>query len=341
MASDIHSRAQRIGFLKQSAWASPQAASANFQTLNYDAGVSVPKPGVTVNDFDFTSSGSLMKEESRIFVDGVSGLSTIPFKGVATKSLLAAHLIAAFQKVTEGASTPYTKDISPANAVIDFAADAGYTWTVAADSGNTDGAILECAILNRFQFSVNPNGNGIAKLAMIEGDWVGNELNFAQTLNGTWVAMPTTGFFNTDSLGFTLDLVIGSTTLSAVCYRNFTMTLENNVFSDCKTTGGKANNYKLNPTLKYTIDIPYNSASKALMASFKAGDNCSVTFYNGAGTSDGEFKLTSTKGILTEQPQIFEGDYYAFRLNIESLKPTSGGYATTFLKYSDTVDGAY
>lgn len=347
MAADVHGRSQRIGILQQSKasnhWMAPQAASANFQTIPYDAFVSIPDPQVNVDYFNFTSSG-LMPESSRLFVDGISGLPTINFSGVATYSngLLAQHLIAALQDVVEVATTPFAKTITPANTVLDFANNGGYLFTVAMDGGGspTDGVILENALLNELVISINPNANGVGKLMQWSGNWVGNELEMSQDLTGTWVAMPTGGQFNDNALGFTADLTVGATVLSNICWRNFTMRFNNNVFSDCKTTGGKANNFKIAPRWTYTLDIVYNSSTYPILKSYKDGDSVSLDIYNGDATPDtaGEINFSFADGVLTANPLIYEGEYLALRIEAEVLNTT--GLSNEILLV-DGVDGNY
>lgn len=347
MAADVHGRSQRIGILQQSKasnhWSAPQAASANFQTIPYDAFVSIPDPNVNVDYFNFTSSG-LMPESSRLFVDGVSGLPTINFSGVSTYSngLLAQHLIAALQDVVEVVTTPYVKTITPANTVLDFANNGGYLFSIALDGGGsqTDGVILENALLDELVISINPNATGVAKLMQWSGKWVGNELEMSQDLTGTWVAMPTGGQLNTNTLGFTCALTVGSTVLSDVCWRNFTMRYNNNVFSDCKTTGGKANNFKIAPRWTWTLDIVYNSATYAIFKSYKDGDSVSLDLYNGDATPDatGEITFDFPNAVLTANPFVYEGEYMALRIEAENLY-LSGSENNIVL--ADGVDGNY
>jgi hypothetical protein len=344
MASEYHVRGAKLGFLKQSAFATPQAASANFQTINADTS-SINFDSKTMTDeFMFAGAGGLMTGEKTRYTDGVSDLKTLTYNLSMAKTLLAAHLVAAFQKVTEAASTPFAKQISPANAFIDFNGDAGYLWTLAfSPSGmaSNDGIILEAALINDIEIAIDNMANGAKQLMTGAVTWIGNEMNQSQTLSGSWVASPDNAstFFNTVALPFTLDYVIGSTTVSGGCWRRFAMKLSNNVFAKCKT-GGKVSQYGIAPTLTFTIDIPYTSANFAILASHQAGDNASISFYNGTGTTDGLLNIAFTKGTLTAPPMVYEGDYHAIRLEVRVDKP-SAGFAADCIKYTDTIDGAY
>lgn len=348
MAVEYKDKIAKLGFLQQSKssnhWAAPQAANANFVGINAEVGVTI-EPGVTVDEFAFTGTTGLMKEADRRYVDGISPLQYLSYKVIPTKTNLAAHLIAAFQKVSEGAATPYVKDISPVNADVDFANNNGFLWTLAhSASGNAlqDGVILENALIDTLGLKIDNLANGVKRLASLDVKWVGNEMNFNQNLNGTWVAAPTNTatFFNSKTLGFTLNITVGSTALTAVCWRAFEMQLNNNVSNPCPTVGGKANNYRLNPTLRFVIDIPYTTDTKAIVGSFKDGDKVNFDFGNGAGTSDGQILLTVAEGVLTKSPLEIQNEYHALRLEIEADKPTAG-FAASFIKFADAVDGGY
>lgn len=346
MASEFNSRSAKIGFLRQTNWATPQAASANFALINADTGSIQINSATTNDEFMFADGGKLMPNEARRYTDGVSGLPTISYSFVPSKTQLAAHLIAAFQKVTEAATTPYAKQISPANAFIDFKGDGGYLWTLALSPSGIaleDGIILENAILNEFELTIDSLANGTKQLMQANCTWIGNEMNFAQALSGTIVAAPVNSatFFNTSALGFTLDLTIaGGSTMSNLCWRRFSMKMSNNVFSDCKTTGGKANQYKIAPSLIITLDIPYTTTTKEILGSMKAGSNIDINFYNGTGTTDGLLNIDFTKGTLTRDAFEYEGDYHALRLETRIDSPTAG-FAAAAIQFTDTVDGAY
>lgn len=339
-------RSAKLGFLQQSRasnhWSAPNDATGNYLTINADVGITYDS-GVVVDETNASGSGKLMSEQDRLYVDSTSGLPSITYTAVATKSLLAAHLVAAFQKVTEAATTPYAKQISPVNAYLDFATNLGYLWTLAfSPSGDAvgDTILLENALLDSFEFSVDNLANGHRQLGMIACTWKGNEMNFDNNASGTWVAAPTTGFLNTSSLGFTLDLTVGSDAFAASCWRRFSMRMVNNVFNLCPTTGGKANQYGLNPELIITIDIPYTSDNYVILGNYKSGDNVDINFYNGAGTTDGQLNIDFPDGVLIRDPYTYEGDYSAMRLEVRVQAPTAG-FAADCIKFTDTIDGTY
>lgn len=348
MAAEVLAKKQKIGLLQQSKvtnhWAAPADASANYLTLNYNSGVSIPDPDVQVDNFNWTSASTVMKEYTRRYVDSLSGLPKINFTSAATKAVLAPHLTAFFQNVSEGATTPFTKSFDIASSVLDFATNEGYLHTIAMynyDGGESaDGAILENALLDTFTFEIMPNNRGVARLANISGTWVGNEMNLEQNLTGTWVAMPTTGFYNTSSDVFSLStLTVGATNLASTPYRRFLFSGNNNVSSDVKTTGGKANNYKISPVVTVEVDLPYDSTTYKLLKHYQSGDNVEIAFQNGVGTADGHIRFYNEHAVLTGNPFVYEGDYQAIRLPIEFYAPAT--LNSPMCKMSDAIDWAY
>jgi hypothetical protein len=350
MAVEFIKKAAQLGILQQSKtsnhWIAPQTAASNFITHPVDEGSVSPDFGVTIDELMFQGSNTLMKEYDRKYIDGISGLKYLTYKYSSVPvQHLAAYLVAFFQKCTEGATTPFAKDISPVNTDVDFAGNNGFLYGIGYSPSGfalTDLMILDNALLDTLKFSIDNLANGIKRVVGLDCKWVGNALTPDLTKSGTWVAAPTSTatFLNNKTLGFTLNLVVGATTLNAICYRKFEFDGANGVSVPCATIGGKANNYRLNPTIKFNIDIPYNTNTKAIVGSFKAGDNVSFDFGNGSGTDSGTILFTVANAHLTANPLEIQDNYHALRLQVEATKPTAG-FSTSFIKYADSVDGGY
>jgi len=342
MATEYYLRSAKVGLLRQADWDTPQAVGANFKTINANTGITYD-PMVTVTDFNTTGTTGIMAQETRRYIDGISGMPTISYSCPATKALLADHLVAAFQKVTEAATTPYAKNIDPYNAFLDFAADAGYVYTLCmSPSGNAiqDAITLENAVIDSLELTVDNLANGVEQLAKLNVTWKGNEMNFGGNANGTWVAQPTTGYLNDSALGFTLDLTVGSDDFASSCWKRFTMRMVNNWDSDCKTTGGKVYNYNIaRPELTFEIDIPYTSTNFAILGNYKSGDNVVINFFNGTGDADGTLNINSTKGTLTTNPYSPDNDKSAMRLVVRAEQP-SAGYSS-LIQWTDSIDGVF
>ena len=72
------------------------------------------------------------------------------------------------------------------------------------------------------------------------------------------------------------------------------------------------------------------------MKSYKDGDSISFEIKNGSVTVDGGFGITTTKGYLTANPFVLEGDYMAMRLQFRSIRPTAGW--GDIIQMADTID---
>jgi len=341
-----HLSNQRIGLLRQTNWATPRTETANYQTLNYDKGSSIIQPFSVKNQQNYMNgTGSYMESEDRLVTENAIGLSRLPFKAKMVKGLLADHLVASHQKVTEG-TTPFKKTIMPVdNPQIDFSANSGYVYTLAGDTyndgnANGDGFLLKNSILDKLTMRVDNMGEGLARFFDVEGEWVGNACVLEKYLSGTWVAKPTDVFFNTPALRFKADLTVGwLSKISNICWQSFEYTINNNVGAECITD--KINNYTLKTVIDVVIRIKYTDATYAMLAAFQAGTNFALDFYNvdTVADADGELAYTLPKGYLTDNPKVVDGDYFGLELKARIIKPTAGW--STLITFTDLIDGNY
>jgi len=351
MAVKILSKTERFGIIQQSKtsnhWAAPAAANATFKLCQWiDAGTPNPNPDVQVDQFNVTSQNGIHFESERFFVDALSGLPSIPFSGTCEKATMAPFLVSAMQGCAEDAGTPFNK-IIPAGgltAPIDFANNEGYLFTVAVDQGGSadDGVILENAIIQNLNIVWDLNARGIARLVNMSGTFVGNEMNYEQTLNGTWTnaTIAQTGFFNNTDAWDTDVLTIDSVDYKAECVRRVEFQVNNNVTSNCKTTGGKANQYDLAPEYKIIVTLDYNETTEKILKDFTTGGAVSISWSNdSAGAyTDGKWSILGATGgqRLIAPPKIYNGDFLGIQLEIRYYSTNS---ATPLnIAYCDTVD---
>lgn len=330
MANDIHSKVQRVGFLKQSdtsnQWSAPNTASSNYQTVLGVPTSVTPTPATRVQEPDFTSSQGTMPEQGRIFIDKYTEFPSIKYSAYANATELPHYLAAAFQYGTQGITPDFLKRFYPANDPdLDFSNNEGFLFTIAQrnyDSGSVgDGRLLTNALLREFTLKHSGIGTGLDRHIMLDLDWVGKDMSVDQHLTGTWLAQPTIAATDTFAWGY-LTLVIGSNTFT-VCYRNFEMKITNTIEVPCKTEIGVASNYRLaKQSLMFTIDIPYTSATYKTYSSFKDGDLCTLSWAKGE--SNTGLALNFQKCYLTENPYVYDGDYVALRLSLMVTRPTNG-----------------
>uniref|UniRef100_A0A6M3IKU1 Uncharacterized protein n=1 Tax=viral metagenome TaxID=1070528 RepID=A0A6M3IKU1_9ZZZZ len=416
-----HIRQQYFAITKQSVWASPSGLDDSYYIMPFDAGSFKPIPAVDTGQLNYYSSAGIMKQDSRNNVDSLTGLHRIPFSGVAMLERIAPLFMGAFQSVVEDAGTPYAKNFTPADTVLDFTQNDGMMHTIilgnysaAIDSGSTTSAtanklvdsgatfsttgveigdtvengdtstfsyvtaidsetqltladnifavggggeayaivrsdmvrFTECLIDN-LTFSVSNRSNGIDRYAKVSGEWISRRIYKNQYPSSvTKTALPASPTILNDSADyFTLNMVltssVGALTLSNLPWFNFTMQINNNVTPNGQTTGGMALNYRIAPTITYTIDLPYNDDTFKALEHYIRGSNVAFDFGNGDGNTSGTFKIDGEKGVLTDNPYEFDGDYHMIRFQFEALKPTSAGWNAQYVGFADAVDWGY
>lgn len=108
-------------------WTNPAAADQLFRTLYYSAGVPVPDPAVTVDEYGVSSQLGLNHELTSFYVDARSGLPKLNFSGPVDRNTIAAHLVAALQNPADDGTTPFQKIVTSAftTGTLDFAAGEG------------------------------------------------------------------------------------------------------------------------------------------------------------------------------------------------------------------------
>ena len=266
---------------------------------------------------------------------------------------MAPFLVGAFQAVTEAGTTPYEKTITCGGLTgpIDFAANAGFLHTIAIRQGASadDGIILENAIIQNLNIVWDLNARGVTRLVNMSGAWVGNELNYEQdlTTSDAWTneTIVQTGFFNNTDLwapnygGAVLS--VDGTDYSAECIRRVEIQINNNVTSNCKTTGGKANQYDIAPEYKTMVLLDYNSTTEKILMDYADGANVIMKWSNdsAAAQTDGLWGFTFVGGTLVSAPKQYNGDFIGVQLDIRWESTAAASPLNCY--YTDTVDWTY
>lgn len=355
--ADQFSGKQRIGFIQQSKasnhWSAAASESANYKLVNYDKAVTISDPDIQIDQQNFINQRGLISEYERIYVDDQSGMPSLNFSGVATLSLLAPHLVAACQSVTEGATTPFTKTITSGfkAGALSWASNEGYLWTLVDERYDESGGddldltLIDNALLDTFEFIIEPNNRGITRLARISGTWKGKSARISDgdgavtALSGTLVDMPTTGFLN-DGAKFTLNIT-GYGTLSDICFKRFAFRVENNLTSDCRGAGGTANNYKASPKYYVDIDLPYLPTYHDFGDLFKSGTEIAFDLETGSAGNSGHLKFDCDSAIVLENPFGFDGEYMSRPLRLELLSKSGDDQTPFEITLSDAVDWGF
>lgn len=340
--SDILARKTRVGIYPQGTFGTAISANEDYETLLWDALSVVPESNAIVSSFDLTSSLGLVTERARTITDRLSELKRMGFSAPADRYNLALYFVAALQKVTEINSTPFQKVITPLalttvpNFVSSNVSTGAYLYTLIHHStGINDAVRMGTAIIDQLNFVVDFLANGVARYAQINGQWVGTTINENGDPGGTWTNDSGVNYYNS---GTKMQVnIAGAITASDICVRNYQLSINNNVTSDCKTTGGQANNFKIAPTYQVTLDIPYNSATYLLLEDYLVGTETTITLTTGT-TGQAGFLEIVAKGRIAESPLSYSGDYRSNNL-VLNVEQSSGSALTVTM--ADAVDRNY
>ena len=324
-------------------WTNPGLAATNYRTMYLDPSSVTPDPNVVVDDLNQTSQLGLNREYYSKFTNSVSGLKRVSFTGIADRYGLAPILVGAMQAVSDVATTPYEKTITSGftAGTIDFAGGGGFLHSFAGKQGASgdDGWILENAIVDTVTLTWDFLQPGKGKLVSVSGTWVGNEMNFDQTLSGSWIATTLTPVNNTDTFSFNT-FTIDSVDFSALCVKRISLTINNNVTSNCATSAGKPNQYDVAPSYTWNVQMDHNLTTEKIMGDLQAGANVDIDFTNSiASGTAGHFRVDMPYGQIMDNPFTYDNDYLAYSLNIEALQNATTSPITIYL--ADALQWAY
>ena len=335
----------KYGLLKQTNWATPQDATADFKTQIWDKDNSVPDPDVFIDESNESGQYGIHEEAEMFNVDAVTGLSKLPFKSRVAKSLLIDYFAGSMFGVTEEELTPFAKTIVCAGLAspVDFKGDVAPLYSLAIDNtGVDDGQILENAILNSLNLVIDMNQRGIARHLQMTGDWVGNELNNEQTLapGGGWVAKPTTGYFNDSDTFSASTFTINSVDYSAEVIKRFELDIQNNVVASELTSAGKPGQYIITPQYTVRVILDYNIVTEKIINQYGQGGIVVLTFLNNVtADTDGELGFVIPRAYMMSNPYVFDNGFLGIAIEAR-IKSVAG--ATPFtVNFTDAIDGAF
>ncbi len=343
MATKQLAKTFNYGVRLQTDWANPEAAGAVYKTVPYDAGVTVFDPDVFVERHNTTGQSGIHREFERVYVDSRSGLPKVNFNMPADVKTLAPHLVGALFVVSEAAGGAFTKNISAGGltAVIDFNADDAQLHTIAMDdqASADDGIILENAIIENLTLSWDFIANGTARLVQVNGNWIGNEMNFEQTTNGTWTTTTFTPMNDTDTYTFTT-LTSDGVDIKAETVRRFTFNVANNVTTNSATTVGKPNNFDVSPVYTSQVLLDYNSTTEKILKDFQDGATVTATIDSSLSSgASGNLTITLVGGIIQRQPFGYNAEFGATVLDV--MWHSVAAAVPVTISFTDAVDYGY
>jgi hypothetical protein len=342
-ANKILGKSVDLGIIKQTNWATPATNSANYLIIHADAGSIVPDPDTQVDQYNTTSQNGIHFEYERRDVDSTSGLPSITYTFPMDSKRLAAHLVGALLAVTEGATTPYDKTITCAGltAVPNFNGDDCplHTLAIKPKASADDGMILKNAIVDSLTLTWDFNGRGVGRKGQGSVTWKGNDLDEEVTHSGTWVNTTPVYLNNTDTWTFST-LSIDSVSYASDCVRRVELNINNNVTSNCKTTGGKANNYDIAPEYTMTVILDYNATTEKILKDYQDGARVQAVFTNDVSVgSDGNCSFTAAYGIMTGNPFTYNDAFVGVGITFRIYSNAAATPITAVI--TDAVDYGY
>lgn len=344
MAADILSRSRAYGFLEQSAWGTPGGLLSTYEALRIDANSGQLDMDLDTSQNDTTTTTGVIIERARSITDSVTGLPKFSYTMPVDRQNLAIHLAAALHNVKEVNATGYQKTFTPLmeTEVIDFSTITNkepHVYTLAGYFGagqDTKAFLLECAIINSLGLTIDFNARGVSRFMQLSAQWVGNELNLEQDISQNAFSNSYTSVWMNQSSGFSFDIA-GLANLTDVCIKRYSLNINNNVFSDCKTTGGKANNYKVNTEITCEVVIPLSGTVIPIFPTVQNGTEATFTLDSAITTGNAGHFNVITKGRIINS--VIHGDangYQEMTLTMRCEKPDSGSSCTIVL--ADGID---
>ena len=343
MAVTVLSKKQKLGILKQTDFATPQAAGAAFKTIYCDIPINFD-PDISIDQRNQTSANGVHFETERRKVDAVSGFPSISATGSVDKATFAALLYAAIFSVTEDATTPYNKlyNCTGLSGTLDFNGDAGPLFTLGYDRKGSadDGVLLKTAILDTFGISLDINQRGQSRDLKFNAKFVGGSYADEQTLNGTWTNTSGITSIAPDSNWTNQTFTVDSVDYSGQCMLNWSLNINNRV-SKINATSGSACQFFIMPEYTSRILILRNDTTEKISGDLADNATVAQTFGNDAlaAYTDGKFTFAAAHGVLISHADTTYNDYAALELNI---RWESASAATPFsINWCDTIDWGY
>lgn len=347
--ANLASRKEQFGIHLQTDWATIATDTTAFKTAYYQHSNTVPDVGVDIGEYDYASATSLIQEEDRTNIDVISGIKQFPFTMIADKRLIAYHLAAALQNVTEAATTPFQKTFNPIDSPVDFNGDAGYVFSIARKNFNqmatSDAVVFGRAILNELRIEFDNMATGTGRAGMLSGTWYcGTSSNLY--LSGTWTNTdePTEILGAGASANFDLDLITTAATYSDIeCWRRFALVINNNVTPLCRGTGGQITQWSMSPQITVEIDLYRNTETLKLYSDYLNGYKFGFSFGNGDGTADGGLLIqnTSKSCVMTAPPHGYADGYDTLPITATVMKPSAGWSGDPLITFSDAIDQGF
>lgn len=348
MALDYLANKSQVGLSFKPAWGvsgdiggSLPASPAH--TLLVDPTQLKPTLAITREELQLTSAAGLMAEAARSITDSTSGIHRLSVGGTVLRDQLPLFLFLALFKATETddlVSDPddfqqvfvpwaetgipdFTDPFNPASSASPNTKVPVCALVVDYMNGNNAGAQhFNDAILNSLVLTLNVNNSGIARFLNFTGEFAA--ANVVENANGTDSTFPTAKaivpYNNATPFTFTL---AGTVSYSG-CFKTYQLSINNNVTSDCKTTGGRANNFRISPEIMVDFTIPCNDTTDTLAGGLLAGTEQTVTISTGSTGTPGYLNIVAKGALTGNLERVIENGVWVYKGQVKCEKPASG-----------------
>lgn len=312
-------------------------------TLLVDPAQLKSTPAVTREELSLTSATGLTVERARSVTDYTSGIHRLGFGGVAIQDQLPHLLFLALHKVTETditAPTPdnyqhafvpwadagipdFTSPFDPANSASPNTKPPVVSLYVDWMAGHNNGATYyNDAIINNLTLSLNVNNQGIARFVNVSGEFACAQITEdADGTDSTFPAVPAiTTYNNANAFTFT----IAGTASYSGCFKTYQLSINNNVTSDCRTTGGRVNNYRIAPEYMVDFTIPVNETTDALAGGLLAGTEQTITLSTGTTSNLGYLNIVAKGALVGNMERMIENNVWVWKGQLKCELPSSG-----------------
>lgn len=316
-------------------------------------------PAITREEMQLTSSAGLVAEKERSFTDSTSGIHRLGFTAPAFRDSLPLFLFLSLFKVTETDLTTPNPD-NYQHVFVPFA-DTGIpdftTPYKPSDSapqvnpplcslfvewltGSTQGMqYLNDCILNSLNLTLNVNNQGIARFLNISGEFVaGSITENANSGDSTFPAAHSLTTFN-NATAFTFSLA--GTVSYTGCFKTWGLSINNNVTSDCRTTGGRVNNYRISPEYMVDFTIPCNDTTDILVSGLLAGTEQTITLSTGTTQTLGYLNIVAKGALTGNLERVIENNVWVYKGQLKCEKSSgNNSLVVTTCSLTHLIQGA-
>jgi len=349
--ADYIARKTRVGLGLKDSWGSVGDWGVGLSnpdfTLLVDPAQLNNAPAVVREELQLTSATGLITERSRSVTDYTSGIHRLGFGGVAIQDQLPLFLWLALFKATETDLTvpnpdnfqqvffpfadtdipdftdPFTPPAGGSTNTKPPVASLVVDWLTGHNSGATT---YDDCILNSLTLALNVNNQGIARFLNVSGEFACAKI--AEDANGSGFSFPTapaiTTYNNASPFTFTL---AGSASYTG-CFKSFQLNINNNVTSDCRTTGGRVNNYRISPEYMVDFTIPVNETTDILAGGLLAGTEQTITLSTGTTQTLGYLNIVAKGALTGDVKRMIENNVWVYKGQLKCELPSSGNSLT-------------